>query len=71
MKKQLSGGIVTGVLIVIGIIVVIAAWKVLAPPGAPPPAVITKEQMAAHSKSVTDIADQQKRNYEAAHGGQH
>jgi hypothetical protein len=71
MKKQLSGGVVTGVLVVVVVIVAILAWKVLVPPSSQPPAVITKAQMAAHAKSVTDIADQQKKNFEAAHSGQH
>jgi hypothetical protein len=69
MKKQLSGGVITGVLVVVGIIVAVLAWKTLAPPGAPPPAQITKEQMAAHSKSAADIAEQQKKNFAAAHPG--
>jgi hypothetical protein len=71
VQKQLSGGAVTGILVVVGIAVAILAWKVLAPPAAPPPVQITKEQMAAHAKSAAEISDQQKKNYEAAHGGSH
>jgi hypothetical protein len=71
VKKQLPNGAVVAILVVAGIIVIVLAWKTLASPGAPPPAVITKEQMALHTKSVGEITDMQKKNYEAAHGGNH
>lgn len=74
MKRQLSGGVVTGVLVVTGIVIAMFAWKALAPPAAPEPARITKQMMDAHNSSAAEIRADQKRRAAAAlaaAGGNH
>ena len=73
LKKELSGGVVVGILVVVGIVVAFFAWKAIAPPE---PAGIKsfdkaelKVMQQKHAESAQEIADQQKRDFQAAHGG--
>ncbi|HZO87085.1 MAG TPA: hypothetical protein VFB38_02010 [Chthonomonadaceae bacterium] len=70
MKKPLSGGVITGVLIAVLIIVAVLAWKfVIAPPPRAELPKITKEQQELHARSAQDIMAQQRRLVGAARGG--
>ena len=63
MKKELNGGVVTGAIVLVVLIVVVMAWKVLGPPA---PAGIKsfdkaslKVMMEKHSESAAEIRKQQ------------
>jgi len=74
MKKELNGGVVVGILVVVVLVVAVLAWKfVIAPPAPAGIKPFTKESlkvmMDEHAKSAKEIQDQQKRLYQQAHGG--
>ena len=72
MKKQLSGGVVAGILAVVVLIVVALAWKALAPPGPAGIKPFDKESLKTmqkeHAESAKSIADEQMRLYKQSHG---
>ncbi len=74
MKKELNGGVITGVLVVVGLIVAVLAWKfVLAPPAPAGIVPFTKDSlkvmMQKHEESAKTIQDQQRQLFQQAHGG--
>jgi hypothetical protein len=74
MKKELNGGVIAGVLVLVVLVVAVLAWKFVF---APPPSGIksfTKAegvQLAKdHAKAVQDMQATQMDLYRKAHGGQ-
>ncbi len=73
MKKELNGGVVAGILVVVGLVVAVIAWKVLAPPGPVGLKSFDKESLKVmqqkHGESAKEIEQQQMKLYQQAHGG--
>jgi hypothetical protein len=74
LKKELNGGVIVGVLVVVGLVVVVLAWRVLGPPG---PAGIKpfdkqslKEMQQKHGESAAAIRQQQQQLLQQRGGGQ-
>ena len=73
MKKELNGGVVVGVLIVVVLAVVAVAWKAIGPPA---PAGIKSFDKASlkvmqekHAASAEETRQQQSQLFEKAHRG--
>jgi len=72
LKKELNGGIVTGILVVVVLIVAVLAWKVLAPPA---PAGIKSYDKASlkvmqekHAASAEEIRQKQMQLLQQSNG---
>jgi uncharacterized membrane protein YgaE (UPF0421/DUF939 family) len=74
VKKEMNRGVVVGILVVVGVIVAIMGWKVIAPPAAPEIKHFDKAEMQVmmkkHAASVTDMQEEQKKLFQQSHGGQ-
>lgn len=72
MKKQLHGGVVTGILIVVGLFVVVLAWRAVAPPSPAGLKSFDKASLAEmtqkHAASANDIRNEQKRLLQQTRG---
>ncbi|HZP82755.1 MAG TPA: hypothetical protein VFB21_14030 [Chthonomonadaceae bacterium] len=73
MKKELSGGVVVGILVVVGLIVAVLAWRVLAPPAPSGLIPMTKQEreeaMKKHGESADAIAKKQQEAFQKSRGG--
>jgi hypothetical protein len=73
MKKEMNGGVVAGILVVVVLVVALLAWKVLGPPAPAGIKPFNKEELKTmqqeHAQSAKSIADEQRRLYQQSHGG--
>ncbi len=73
MKRELHGGVVVGVLVLVGLVAIVLGWRALSGPG---PAGIKSFDKASlqvmkqeHAKSADDIRQEQMRMLQQARGG--
>jgi hypothetical protein len=74
MKKELNGGVVVGILVAVGLVVAVLAWRfVIAPPAPagikPFDKATLKVWQQKHADSVKSTQEEQMRLYRQSHGG--
>jgi hypothetical protein len=73
LKKELNGGVVVGILVALGLVVIVLAWKAIAPPAPAGIKPFDKAELEVmkkkHAESAQEISQKQAQMFQQAHGG--